>query len=267
MTIISTATESSDGFYSPSLNDFFPPALFGEGTFFEFNRVLFVRMVITAVLVGMFVLIGMRAKVIPGRGQALFELILDFLRVNVVEAVLGKQEGRRHEALIFFLFFTIFAFNVTGIIPGLNIASTGLIALPLLLATLTFVWYLVAGIRQHGVGRYHSLSLFPPSVPKPLLVLMTPIDALQVFLIRPASLTVRLAINMLVGHLLLVLTYSATQYFWVQAADGVNLLFGLLTFIGILFMTVLELFVAGLQAFIFAMLTAVYINMATAEDH
>jgi F-type H+-transporting ATPase subunit a len=90
---------------------------------------------------------------------------------------------------------------------------------------------------------------------------------LQVLIIRPATLALRLTINMIVGHLLLVLCYSATNYFWVQAPSGFNLAYGVLTFIGILFITCLEVFVATLQAFIFAILSAVYINMAISEDH
>ena len=85
--------------------------------------------------------------------------------------------------------------------------------------------------------------------------------------IRPATLALRLTINMIVGHLLLVLCYSATTYFWVQAASNFNIVWGVVTFLGIIFMTLLEVFVATLQAFIFVMLSAVYINMAISEDH
>ena len=182
-------------------------------------------------------------------------------------ATLGEVEGKRYEKMLLTMFFGIFAFNITGVIPGLNIASTGLIGISMVLAATTWVVYVANGIRKHGAGGYVKHSLFPPGVPGALKPLIAIIDFLQVLIIRPATLALRLTINMIVGHLLLVLTYSATTYFWYQAPSGFNLAYGVLTFIGILFITLLEVFVATLQAFIFAILSAVYIKMAIREDH
>jgi len=261
------AAESSDEFHGPSLADFYPPALFGDGTFYEFNRVILVRIIATVVLVGIMMLVAKRATVVPTRGQSIVEVIIDYLRQNVVIGVLGEVEGRKYEKMLYTMFFAILAFNITGVIPGLNIASTGLIGLGIVLASVTWIVYVTSGVKAHGFGGYVKHSLFPPSVPGPLKPLIAILDFLQVILIRPATLALRLAINMIVGHLLLVLTYSATNYFWVQAPSGFNLLYGVITFVGILFITLLEVFVSMLQAFIFTILSAVYINMAVAEDH
>jgi len=261
------AAESGDEFHGPSLTDFYPPALFGDGTFYEFNRVILVRVIATVLLVGIMMLVAKRATVVPTRGQSVVEIIIDYLRQNVVIGVLGEVEGKRYEKMLYTMFFAILAFNITGVIPGLNIASTGLIGIGLVLASVTWVTYVTSGVKRHGAGGYVKHSLFPPGVPGPLKPLIALLDFLQVVLIRPATLALRLTINMVVGHLLLVLTYSATQYFWVQAPSGFNLLYGVITFIGIIFITFLEMFVAALQAFIFTILSAVYINMAIAEDH
>lgn len=261
------ATEGGDGFHPPSLNDFYPEALFGDGTFYEFNRVIMVRLIAAVVLVGIMMFVARRATVVPTRGQSVVEIIIDYIRQNVVIGVLGEKEGKKYEKMLLTMFFGIFAFNITGIIPGLNIASTGLIGISLVLAMVTWVVYITNGIAKHGAGGYVKHSLFPPGVPGALKPLIALIDLLQVLIIRPATLALRLTINMIVGHLLLVLTYSATNYFWVQAPSGFNLLYGVLTFIGILFITCLEIFVATLQAFIFAILSAVYINMAISEEH
>jgi len=261
------ATEGGDGFHPPSLNDFYPPALFGDGTFYEFNRVMMVRLIAAVVLVGIMMFVARRATVIPTRGQSVVEVIIDYIRENVVYGVLGKTEGVKYEKMLLTMFFGIFAFNITGVIPGLNIASTGLIGVSLVLAATTWIVYVTNGVKKHGAGGYVKHSLFPPGVPMALKPLIAVIDFLQVLILRPATLALRLTINMIVGHLLLVLTYSATQYFWVQAPSGFNLAYGVITFIGILFITCLEVFVATLQAFIFAILSAVYINMAISEDH
>lgn len=261
------ASESGDGFHAPSINDFYPEALFGDGTFYEFNRVMLVRMIAAVVLVGIMVFVARRATVVPTRGQSVVEVIIDYLRQNVVYSVLGEVEGKKYEKMLLTMFFGIFAFNITGVVPGLNIASTGLIGISLVLAATTWVVYITNGVKRHGVGGYVKHSLFPPGVPGALKPLIAAIDFLQVLIIRPATLALRLTINMIVGHLLLVLTYSATHYFWVQAPSNFNLLYGVFTFLGILFITCLEMFVALLQAFIFAILSAVYINMAISEDH
>jgi len=259
--------DSGDGFHAPSLDEFYPPALFGDGTFYEFNRVMMVRLIAAVLLVGIMVFVARRATVVPSRGQSVVEIIIDYIRQNVVYGVLGEHEGKKYEKMLLTMFFGIFAFNITGIIPGLNIASTGLIGLPLTLAIIVWVVYITSGIKRHGGFGYVKHSLFPPGVPGALKPLVAIIDGLQVLILRPATLALRLTINMIVGHLLLVLCYSATTYFWVQAASNFNLVWGVVTFLGIIFMTVLEVFVATLQAFIFVMLSAVYINMAISEDH
>ncbi|MCR6712803.1 MAG: F0F1 ATP synthase subunit A [Demequina sp.] len=260
-------TDDGNGFHAPSINDFYPDALFGDGTFYEFNRVMLVRMIAAVLLVGIMIFVARRATVVPTRGQSVVEIIIDYIRQNVVYSTLGEVEGKRYEKMLLTMFFGIFAFNITGVIPGLNIASTGLIGISMVLAATTWVVYVANGIRKHGAGGYVKHSLFPPGVPGALKPLIAIIDFLQVLIIRPATLALRLTINMIVGHLLLVLTYSATTYFWYQAPSGFNLAYGVLTFIGILFITLLEVFVATLQAFIFAILSAVYINMAISEDH
>jgi len=259
--------EEGDGFHPPSLNDFYPPALFGDGTFYEFNRVMMVRVIAAVLLVGIMAFVARRATVVPSRGQSVVEVIIDYIRENVVYGVLGKVEGKKYEKLLLTMFFGILAFNITGVIPGLNIASTGLIGISMVLAAVTWIVYVTGGIMKHGAGGYVKHSLFPPGVPVFLKPLIAVIDFLQALIIRPATLALRLTINMIVGHLLLVLTMSATNYFWVQAPSNFNIAYGVITFLGIIFITCLEVFVATLQAFIFAILSAVYINMAVSEDH
>lgn len=228
---------------------------------------MMVRLIAAVVLVGIMMFVARRATVVPTRGQSVVEIIIDYIRQNVIVGVLGEKEGKKYEKMLLTMFFGIFAFNITGIIPGLNIASTGLIGISLVLAATTWIVYVTNGVKRHGAAGYVKHSLFPPGVPVALKPLIAVIDFLQVLIIRPATLALRLTINMIVGHLLLVLTYSATNYFWVQAPSNFNLAYGVLTFIGILFITGLEIFVATLQAFIFAILSAVYINMAISEDH
>ncbi len=127
---------------------------------------------------------------------------------------------------------------------------------------MTFIY---AGIKDRGVMFFKN-TLFPAGAPKPVYLLLTPIEFLSTFIIRPVALTLRLLMNMLVGHLLLVLCFSATWFFLFEAQGALKILGAGTLVLGFAF-TLFELLVAVLQAYIFALLTAVYIQMAVAEEH
>lgn len=256
----------SDGFHAPSVGEFFPPAWFGEGTVFEFNRIVMARIIAAAVLILVFWLVARKAKMVPGRGQSVVEMLLDFVRVQIVEQVLSKEHARRFAPFLTTLFLAVFTFNITGVLPFLNMPGTALIGLPIIMALWVYVMYLVVGVKQHGFGGYLKTSLFPAGVPKVIYVLLTPIEFLQVFLLRPATLALRLAANMIAGHLLLVLCFGATQYFLFEAAGALAAM-GSVTFVAGFAFTLFEIFVSALQAYVFVMLSAVYLNMAVEEEH
>jgi F-type H+-transporting ATPase subunit a len=183
-----------------------------------------------------------------------------------VYEILGEQMGKRYVPLITTIFISIFFFNITGIVPFLNVAGTSLIGLPIIFALWVFVMYLGAGVKRFGVGGYLKHALFMPGVPKPLYVLLTPVEFLQVFLLRPGTLTIRLFANMLAGHMLLALCFAASSYLFFEAAAGLKV-FGLITVAGGFGFFMLEAFVAALQAYVFAILTAVYIQMSVEKEH
>ena len=232
---------------------------------FEINRLILVRLITTVVLVGLMVLAARKAKLVPGRGQNIAEIGLDFVRVNIAEETLGRH-ARRFLPMLTTIFFAVLAFNVTGVVPLLNIASTSLIGMPIVLALWVYVMYLAVGIKKFGLGGYLRNNLLPPGLPVFLYVLVTPIEALQVFLFRPATLALRLTANMISGHLILVLCFSGTQFFLfgatgiLKGAAAVSLLAGIA-------FTLFEILVALLQAYIFTLLSAVYLNMAVSEEH
>ena len=256
----------SNGFHAPSIADLNPqPLLFG-GTIFEFNRITFVRVVAAVVLISIFWLGTRNARVVPGRGQAAIEWMVDFVRVQIVEQILGAEKGKKYLAFLTTLFVAIAFFNATGVIPFLNIAGTSLIGLPIIMALWVYVVYLGEGVRKHGLGHFLKVSLFPPGVPWPIYFLLTPIEFLQVFVLRPGTLALRLAANMIAGHLLLVLMFAATQYFFFEAS-GVMKGMGVVTFASGIAFTLFEIFVALLQAYVFTILSAIYINLSLEDEH
>ena len=259
-----TATDEGE-FKGPSITDFFPPAIFFEGTPFEMNRIVVIRLAVLALIMLLFWLGTRRMQIVPSRGQSLVEMALDFVRVNIAEDLLGKKDGRRFLPILTAMFFIILAYNITGIIPFLNIAVSSTVGLPLVLALVSYVTFIYAGIKKSPKNFFKN-ALFPAGVPWPVYIIVTPIELISTFIIRPVTLTLRLLMNMVVGHLLLVLFFSATQFFFFNA-DGLFKLFGIgsLAF-GFVF-TLFEILVSVLQAYVFTLLTAVYIQLALAEEH
>jgi F-type H+-transporting ATPase subunit a len=262
--LVPTATDDG-GFHAPSINEFFPESFLFVGTPFEMNRIMAIRLLAVLALVLLFWLGTRRMKVVPGRFQSLIEMGLDFVRKNIAFDLLGEKDGKRFLPILTTIFFMVLFMNVTGIIPGLNIAGTSVIGVPLVLALVAYVAFLYAGLRKHP-GTFLRNSLFPPGVPWFLYIIVTPIELVSTFVLRPVTLTLRLLMNMVVGHLLLVLFFSATQFFFFDASLGwIALGVGSLAF-GFVF-TLFELLVAVLQAYIFSLLTAVYIQLALADEH
>lgn len=257
-------TGGSGEFHGPSLQEFFPPALFFDGTVFEINRLMLIRFLVVAVLLILFVLGTRRLRVIPTRGQSIMELAIGFVQTNIVEQNLGVKDGKRFGPLLVAMFFFIVFMNITGIIPGLNLAGTSVFGMPIVLALVAYVVFIYAGLKKHP-GTFLKSSLFPPNVPWYLYFLVTPIEFLSTFILRPVTLSIRLLMNMVAGHMLLVLCFSATSFFLGTASIFGLFSIGTLAF-GLAF-TVFEILVAVLQAYVFVFLTAVYIQLALAEEH
>jgi F-type H+-transporting ATPase subunit a len=164
------------------------------------------------------------------------------------------------------LFIFIYLSNVPGVIPFLQMPATARMGIPAALALIVWVVYNATGIRHQGPIGYFKSVLFPPGVPKALYVLITPIELISTFIVRPFSLAIRLFANMLAGHLLLVIFALLSEALF-QARDRILIPIGVLPFAVLMFLTAFEVLVAFLQAYIFTTLTAVYINMASHAEH
>jgi F-type H+-transporting ATPase subunit a len=259
--------ESEGGFHAPSVSEFFPPAVLFEGTPFELNRIMLIRLLVMLVLVVVFMWYVRRSRLVPGRGTGAIETALDFVRVQIAELVLGEKHGRRFLPYLATVFFMVFALNITGIIPGLNIAGTSVIGTPLLLAVVSYVLFIYVGVQMHGAS-YFVHAVAPAGVPKALYLILTPIELVSTFVFRPATLTIRLLANMMAGHLLLVLCFSATHYLFFESSSALFAPLGVLTLLFGFAFTLFEILVALLQAYIFALLSALYIQTSIAvKEH
>ena len=264
---LATAAEGDGGFHAPGIEEFLGlPELFFAGTPFAIDRIVMVRLIAVALMLLLFWLALRKPKMVPGRGQSIAEMAIDFVRVQVVDQILGERLGRKYLPLLASMFFGILAMNITGLVPFANIAGTSLIGMPLVLGLIAYVAFIYAGIREVGAAKFFKNALVPPGAPGWVYILLTPIEFINIFIVRPLSLALRLLLNMMVGHLLLVLCFAATHYFFFSV-DGWFSLFGVGTLIGGIIFTLIELLVAVLQAYVFTLLTSVYIQQAAADEH
>ena len=258
-------------FHAPQLGpEFFPGHTFDQfigedfaNGWFALDRIMLVRLFMAAVLVVLFVIAFRKPKLVPKGLQNIGELGVDFVRIHIAEDTLGKKEGRRFLPVIATIFFTILFMNVATIIPGLNISPNARIGMPIVLAVVAYIAMIYAGVQRYGVAFFKHSTVIP-GLPFFLHFLVVPIEFFSTFILRPVTLALRLMANFLAGHIILVLLYSATNFFFWQL-NGWTAMSGL-TLIAALLFTLYELIIIFLQAYIFALLTAVYIELSLHAD-
>ncbi len=247
----------------------FPPIneiLRWKDLFPSFNKIALIA--VAAALIGTFIflLAGNKDPMKAPKGvRNLAETIVEFIENGIVMQTMGR-DGLGWTPFLMSIFMFIYLCNVPGIIPFLQMPATARIAIPMFLSLLVWVVFIGTGFKHQGLG-YLKNSLFPPGVPKALYILVTPIEFISTFLVRPFSLTVRLFANMLAGHILLV-TFALLSEALFQAKGNPGLIpVGVLPLFMLIFLTGFEVLVAFLQAYIFTILTAVYIGGAAHPEH
>jgi F-type H+-transporting ATPase subunit a len=245
---------------------FWEPLAF-EGTPFEINRVVILMFVASLLCMAFFLLGARRGSLVPKGLQNLVETAYLFVRDSIAIDVIGPKEGLKFVPYLGSIFFFIFFANLLEIVPGINFPVTSRMAIPAFLALLTYVIFNFVGIKKHGFG-YFKDTLFPPGVPWPIYIVLTPIEFFSVFVIRPLTLAVRLLANMMAGHVLLTIFFLFSADF---VALDVSLPLGLMTAVVAAGLILFELLVISIQAYIFTLLTAFYIAEAIHghgdEDH
>ncbi|CAM3069582.1 F0F1 ATP synthase subunit A [Prescottella defluvii] len=260
-----SVTFTAEGYTPPTLADFNPPAILFGGTPFEIDRLVMLRLIMCAVLLLFFVIALRSPKFVPRGIQNVAELAIDFVRINIAEEILGKEQGRRFLPVIATIFFVVVATNFSAIVPFMNISSNGRIAMPMVLALFAWITFLYVGIKKYGFFKYFKSSIVVPNVPPALHVLLIPIEFISTFVLRPFTLMVRLMANMLAGHILLVLFFGSAWYFFFEAGNF-TAVFGVASVAAAVAFTFFELLVIFLQAYVFALLTAVYIDTSLHAD-
>lgn len=210
---------------------------------------------------------------VPTGLAAFVEMIVLFIRDEIAEANIG-HDGRRFTPLLCSFFFFILSAALLGLIPFPGYAdgkwsfagttSTGNLAVTLALATVSFLAQQWAGISKYGVV-HHFMNLVPPGLPMWLLPIMIPVEILSMFT-KPFALMVRLFANMLAGHMVIT-----ALLLLIPLLAGISTAFGVAVIpvsIGLsLFIMILEVLVSFIQAYIFTLLTAIFIGMYAHPAH
>ena len=228
------------------------PIHIGHHVFYFSNQSLWMCIVVGVASLFLTLAVA-RPQLVPGRMQSVAELCYEFV-ANMIRSAAGE------DGMIFFPFvFTIFVFvlfsNFFGLVPG-AFTVTSQIAVTFALACLVILTVIVTGFVVHGLS---FLKLFVPHAPWYLLILLVPIELIS-FFTRPISLSVRLFANMLAGHTMLKV--FASFVIALGSAGGVWAAVSLAPMFLIVAITALELLVAFLQAYVFAILTCIYLNEA-----
>jgi F-type H+-transporting ATPase subunit a len=218
--------------------------------------------VAAGLLILFFALLTASPKVVPGKFQVIGEGVFTFID-DLSTSVIG-HDGRKYFPFIFTMFTFVLSMNLLGLIPG-NFTATSQLAVTVTLALLVFIPVLVIGFWKHGIGFF---KLFIPSgLPWPMIPILFVIELFS-FLLRPVTLSLRLFGNMLGGHVALkvfagfIVALGSMAFAGGFGLHNLGIAGAVLSMGGVVALTALEILVACLQAFVFAILTTIYLNDA-----
>jgi len=268
VTLTSTTFWASSGPPNPGPGDFNLPAILPWGAENGVTKVM-VLVVLSAVIVSVvFYAMARPAAVVPGRLQFAGELAYDFVRNSIARESIGSRDFMKFVPYLFTLFLFVLVNNFYGVIPFLQFPSMSHIGFPVALALLTWLVYNGVGIARHGFLGYLKHETVPGGVKGGILIILIPLEFLSNIIVRPFTLALRLFATMFAGHLLLILFALGGEYLLLHysptavgiPAGAASILLG----IGVSF---LDMLIMGLQAYVFTLLSAMYIGEALADEH
>jgi len=264
---------ANEGFHPPGPIEFFLPDFTGkswnQGGYDPLLTKASALLVLGAILAfGLLFITGRRGSIVPSRRQYLGEQAYSLVRNGIAQDVIGTRVYQKYVPLLVSLFFFVLFNNLFGIVPVLQFTPFSRVNFAYGLALLVWVVYNGVGIADKGLGGYLKHATVPSGVPVLMLFLLVPLEFLSNILVRPLTLSLRLFANMFAGHLLLVLFSTGGAYLLIHATGNVVLKpAGLLAFALGIAIGFLEVIVATLQAYVFTLLTALYISGSLASDH
>jgi F-type H+-transporting ATPase subunit a len=249
-------------FDPPGIADFWQP-LVGNGAF-ALTRSIVVYAVSALVICVVLVRVSARLRVVPSKSQFVTEGMYSLVRNAIGRDIIG-HDFLPYVPLLFSLFVVILVNNLFGVVPFIQFPTFSRLGFAIALTAFVYVTYHGVGIRRKGFIGWIK-SFVPSGLPGWLIPLMFVLEFFTFVVTRPMTLALRLFGNMLAGHLLL-LVFTFGGEFLLLHSSNVNKVSGVLSFGFTLVMSAFEILIEFLQAYIFVLLTAVYIAGAVADEH
>ncbi|TCP54814.1 ATP synthase F0 subcomplex A subunit [Tamaricihabitans halophyticus] len=249
------------GFEPPGVDFFFLPPIFGEVT-----KPMVLVVLSTLIISVYFMLASRNLKIVPGKGQFVAESIYGMARNTIAREQIGAKDFRPFVPLILGLFTFVLVNNIFGIIPLIQFPTMSKIGFPIALFIVVYVVMHAVGFRRHGFLGYFKHVMFPPGVPKPIYLILSPIEAFQKFIAQPLALAVRVFAAMFAGHMIILVFALGGAYLLFEASAGLKPT-SLVAWAGVIAITFVEALIQVLQAYIFALLTANFIGAALSSEH
>jgi F-type H+-transporting ATPase subunit a len=262
---VSPLAAGGDGYEAPSVSDFWQP-LFGTHGWFAITRPAVIFLGTALILGALLVYATRRLTLVPSKGQFFTESVYGLVRNSVARDIIGSREFLRFVPLLFSLFVLILVNNFYGVVPFVQYPSMSRVALPVALTLFVFFVYHYLGIKKQGLAGYFK-HMVPPGVPGYVVPLIFVLELVTYFFTRPVTLALRLFGNMFAGHLLILLCVTGAEYLLFESDSPALKVAGVATYFGGFVMTIFEILVEFLQAYIFTLLTALYIAGAIADEH
>jgi F-type H+-transporting ATPase subunit a len=260
---VSLVSAAPSEYTAPGVEEFWQP-LFGTDGPLAITRPMLL-MAVATVLVLWFLLATTRKKaLVPSRGQMATEAVYGMVRNGIAKDLIGSKEFLRFVPLLFSLFMIILVNNFFGVIPPFSYPTFSRIGFPIALSLIVWVVFHAVGMKKHGFFGYWK-SLVPSGLPKGMILPIFFLELITDLFTRPVTLALRLFGNMFAGHILIVLFITGGWY--MLTSGGILVIAGGVTWVFALVMTLFEILVEFLQAYVFTLLSALYIGGALADDH
>ena len=272
--LISRASEEGEGFTPPGPGDFNLPPIGPDGHLNFLGTEMYagvtkpmLTIVLSAILIFVFFrLASAKRQMVPGKLQFVGEQGYGFVRNSMGRDIIGSKEFQRFVPYLFALFFFILLNNIFASIPFIQFPTFSRSGMVYSLAAMSWIIYNYVGIRKHGFLGYLKHQSVPPGIKGPILALLIPLEFMSNILVRPVTLALRLFANMFAGHLLLILFALGGEYLLLHGETLVKPV-GVLAWVLFILISFLELLVQFLQAYVFTLLNAMYIQGAISEEH
>ena len=259
---------AEDSHFPPTPESFWQPLfkMFSVGgEDYYFTRPMALMAISAVAIIGWLLWSTRKAAVVPGKPQAVTEYAYNFVRNDIARDMIGSKEFMRFVPLLFALFLYILLNNFFGALPPFQNPTAARIGFPIALVIVVYLAYHWVGIKKHGLMGYFGLMV-PKGIPSFLKVPMFLLEAMTFFITRPLTLALRLFGNMFAGHMLLVVFIVGGWVMFTQ--DDILLKFvAIPAWIMGAVLTIFEMLIQFVQAYVFTLLAASYFADSVADEH